>query len=484
LDATHKDIDWNVTDAGGTDATIGYWTEVSYEYRDGQLIKKEYLSIVLLTPDAGTIVVTATIRDGAAPGADYTKDFTITVNPVFVPVTDITGVPTTATAGTQLALTGSVAPADATNRTIAWRVKDAGDTGATISGGTFNAMAAGTATVTATIEDGTALGVDYTKDFIIAVSPAQGGGTGNGGAGGDNNGNDGDNGGTGGNNNGGSGDLQQISAPGDVPQVNAPGAVQQTSETPVAMANISAAKVPMAPGTSSALPKSVAFTDGVKSDVKWSSGAADVARIDADGKLIAVDEGTATLTATATDGSGKSETVTVTIAKPVTAVRTPLTTIYLTKGMGLTPPVCADSVDAQGKADIKAKLTYKSSNPKIATVDANGKIKVKGAGKAAITVTALNGKSAKITVNAVAKAKKLKKLALTKAPKTIKLGKTAVLKLKPNPAAATNLKIKFKVSGKAIKVDQAGKITALKKGKSKITVTAGGKKATYTVTVK
>jgi uncharacterized protein YjdB len=40
------------------------------------------------------------------------------------------------------------------------------------------------------------------------------------------------------------------------------------------------------------------------------------------------------------------------------------------------------------------------------------------------------------------------------------------------------------VSGKSIKVDPAGKITAVKKGKSRITVSAGGKKATCTVTVK
>jgi uncharacterized protein YjdB len=156
----------------------------------------------------------------------------------------------------------------------------------------------------------------------------------------------------------------------------------------------------------------------------------------------------------------------------------------MTKGASLTLPVCADSTDAQGKPDTKAKLTYASSNPKVVTVDANGKIKVKGKGKATITVTALNGKSTKITVNAVVKAKSLKKLAFVKPPKTMKVGKTAQLKLKLTPATATNLKVKFKASGKSVKVDQAGKITAVKKGKSKITVSAGGKKATQTITVK
>jgi len=53
----------------------------------------------------------------------------------------------TATAGTALTLTGTVAPPNATNRTIAWSVVTAGTTGATISGSTFNATAAGTGIV-------------------------------------------------------------------------------------------------------------------------------------------------------------------------------------------------------------------------------------------------------------------------------------------------------------------------------------------------
>ncbi len=70
--------------------------------------------------------------------------------PVHVPVSGITGVPTRATAGTALTLTGTVVPMDATNKTIAWSVKSKGETGATISGGNRLNAAAGTVTVTAT----------------------------------------------------------------------------------------------------------------------------------------------------------------------------------------------------------------------------------------------------------------------------------------------------------------------------------------------
>ena len=91
------------------------------------------------------------------------NDTTRTEGSTFVPVTDITGVPTQATAGTPLTLTGTVVPSSATNRAIVWSVYDAGGTGATIDGNTLNATAAGTATVRATIANGASATADFTR---------------------------------------------------------------------------------------------------------------------------------------------------------------------------------------------------------------------------------------------------------------------------------------------------------------------------------
>ncbi|MDR1724669.1 MAG: T9SS type A sorting domain-containing protein, partial [Tannerella sp.] len=124
---------------------------------------------------AGTATVRATIVNGASASTDYTQDFTITVNaptPVFVAVTNISGVPTSATAGTSLTLAGTVSPADATNSAIVWSIANAGTTGATISGATFTAAAAGTATVRATVVNGLTASTDYTQDFTITVNAA------------------------------------------------------------------------------------------------------------------------------------------------------------------------------------------------------------------------------------------------------------------------------------------------------------------------
>ncbi|MDR0294133.1 MAG: Ig-like domain-containing protein, partial [Oscillospiraceae bacterium] len=88
----------------------------------------------------------------------------------FVAVTDIKSVPTAATAGTPLTLTGTVEPSTATNKTIVWSVVNAGNTGATISGSTLTTTAAGTATIQATITNGATPTTSFTKTFNITVT--------------------------------------------------------------------------------------------------------------------------------------------------------------------------------------------------------------------------------------------------------------------------------------------------------------------------
>jgi hypothetical protein len=169
---------------------------------------------------------------------------------------------------------------------------------------------------------------------------------------------------------------------------------------------------------------------------------------------------------------------------PVDKIRTPINSVYMKAGASLVLPVSADSTSALGNATTKAKLTYKSSNKNIATVDAKGKVKAKKVGKATITIKAKSGKTAKVKVIVVAKAKKLNKIEVVKPPKTLNEGDIAQLKLKLTPASATNLRIKFKASGDSVTVDAAGKVTALKNGKAKITITASGRKTVVTIIVR
>jgi len=90
---------------------------------------------------------------------------------VFVPVTGIADVAKNGTAGTAIALNGTVLPVIATNQDIEWTIKDARTTGASISGNILNTTGTGTVTVTATIANGTASGA-YRRDFSIAIGAA------------------------------------------------------------------------------------------------------------------------------------------------------------------------------------------------------------------------------------------------------------------------------------------------------------------------
>jgi hypothetical protein len=129
------------------------------------------------TATTGKVIVKATITDGIKPScADYVKYFEIEVTavPQCVPVTNITGIPSTIFLGVPATLNGIVQPNNAdVQAPIVWSVKSQGTTGASITGNTLKTTASGTVTVTATITNGKC-GTDYTQDFVITVGCAQG----------------------------------------------------------------------------------------------------------------------------------------------------------------------------------------------------------------------------------------------------------------------------------------------------------------------
>ena len=88
---------------------------------------------------------------------------------IIIQVDEITGISSSATAGKPFTLNGTVTPSDATYKTITWSIKNAGTTGATLSGNVLSTTGAGTVIVTATIDNGLDMGIPYTKDFTINV---------------------------------------------------------------------------------------------------------------------------------------------------------------------------------------------------------------------------------------------------------------------------------------------------------------------------
>ena len=129
------------------------------------------------------------------------------------------------------------------------------------------------------------------------------------------------------------------------------------------------------------------------------------------------------------------------------------------------------------------KVTYKSSKKSVATVDKNGKVTAKKAGKAVITVKA--GKlTKKVTVIVGKYAKKVTKLKFAKKSMTLKKGSMQFLKVTVKPKKATT-DLKWKSSNtKVVTVDKNGKVTAKKAGTAWITVRGDGKKASIKIKVK
>lgn len=139
------------------------------------------------------------------------------------------------------------------------------------------------------------------------------------------------------------------------------------------------------------------------------------------------------------------------------------------------------------KGDYVTSIT--SSNNKIVTVtgNKNGTCKIKAGsktGKATITIKLASGLTKQIKVSVQKKAVTCSKI--KNVPKTIKLKKKQTYQLKPmiEPITCTD-KAKYKSSNKkTAKVTTSGKITAVKKGKTKVTVVVGKKKFVCTVNVR
>ena len=124
----------------------------------------------LAGPWAEVLSPASKATDGATVnvGTDPMKFFRLYATDPFVPVTNITGVPTVATAGVSLTLTSTVIPYNATYQAIVWTVPAP----ATISNGNvLTAPNAGPLIVTATISNGSAIGTPYQQNFQITVNP-------------------------------------------------------------------------------------------------------------------------------------------------------------------------------------------------------------------------------------------------------------------------------------------------------------------------
>ena len=184
---------------------------------------------------------------------------------------------------------------------------------------------------------------------------------------------------------------------------------------------------------------------------------------------------------TVTMASKKTASFKVTVQKAaVKTTKITTTTKSLTLAKGATYKKLASSI-AVTPVTSKEKVTYSSSNKKVATVSSKGVIKAKKAGTAKITV---KSGSKKVVVTVKVTGVKTTKLSGVPATKKIAKGKSFKIKAAATPKN-TDEKITFKSSNKKVAtVTSKGVVKGLKKGTATITVQSGSKKMTCKVTVK
>lgn len=171
--------------------------------------------------------------------------------------------------------------------------------------------------------------------------------------------------------------------------------VQTPSEIKVNKITLNKTTASVTKGKTLQLTATVTPGNATKKEVKWSTSNKNVAMVSTSGLVTAKSAGTATITCTAQDGSGVKATCKITVKNPVvkvTKVTLNKTTATLAPKETLTLKATVAPTNATNKA-----VTWKSSNTKIATVSSSGKVTAKAAGTVTITCRAKDGSGKKAT---------------------------------------------------------------------------------------
>ena len=164
---------------------------------------------------------------------------------------------------------------------------------------------------------------------------------------------------------------------------------------------------------------------------------------------------------------------------PVESISLNKTSAELVEGESLTLSANISPSNATNK-----KISWKSDNTGVATVDQNGNVTAIKAGKATVSVTSEEGrKTASCAVTVKAKVITVSSVALDKSSASLKAGETVTLIATVSPDDATDKTVTWTTSDATVATVDNGVITAKKVGTATITAKAGDKTATCEVTV-
>lgn len=203
---------------------------------------------------------------------------------------------------------------------------------------------------------------------------------------------------------------------------------------------------------------------------------------DSDGRFTGISPGTATVTVTATysdmPGYQKTATCKVTVKRPyVKSLKLSKTHLTMVTGTRFD----LDYTPTPRQAQSRIQITWTSSNPEVVTVDETGELHALSAGSSVITLRCQDGPSARCRVTV--KGPQPEAVQLSQQSGSLLPGQALTLSARVLPASASQ-KVRWSSSNRRVaKVDQLGRITALKPGSCRITAKAGTRRAVFALKV-
>ena len=208
--------------------------------------------------------------------------------------------------------------------------------------------------------------------------------------------------------------------------------------------------------------------------ITWTSSNLAVATVDENGNVTAVGVGTVIITATTSNGKTYTTTLTVepTLATSLTLNRTSASlkvanTIQLSARF--TPATTTNQT-----------VEWSTSNESVAKVNTSGLVTAKALGTCVITATAKDGSGVSASCELVVGETSAESITISpKGPFTIKIGETVSLSATVLPETATDKSVSWLAQTSAVKVDQNGLVTGLAVGDSWVSATNSAGHADY-----
>lgn len=254
-------------------------------------------------------------------------------------------------------------------------------------------------------------------------------------------------------------------------------AVTVVAPEPETSIELTAVKTTMIAGDTQKVSATVVPADKID-EIVWSSSDNRVLSVDQGGTVTAVGNGVASVTASIDAVSASTDPITVTT--PVSGIGLDSSTLQLFVGGSAS----ALKATVSPSTASNAAVTWTSSDPSVATVDADGTVVPVGAGSATITATSVDGGFEASC--AVSVTQPIEGISLDKEAATIIGAKTTTLTATVAPESASDKSVAWSSSNTEVAtVDASGTVTAVGKGAAVVTATTadGEYAATCAITV-